>query len=232
MPLDVPCMPDPALGLLITFAIGQISLSLVFVLGRPCQDLLRAASFDGCFITEDAEQQRRKHQSRVEAFSKFLPWWILANDATVLLFIAIDVGTYFDGSQGLGFGPLGSGSFVSFAQMSYGLVVLAFGLVLRFVFTFGTEESTVRDTVLIFVSVTVTMCLAPPYLQPVAMLTAFSAAGDCAWTCLVLANASGFSSCECRNVLAEGIHQCSFDRFHAHPCCRISRLAFYCHGSL
>ena len=26
MPLDVPCMPDPALGLLITFAIGQISL--------------------------------------------------------------------------------------------------------------------------------------------------------------------------------------------------------------
>lgn len=171
MPLDVPCMPDPALGLLITFAIGQISLSLVFVLGRPCQDLLRAASFDGCFITEDAEQQRRKHQSRVEAFSKFLPWWILANDATVFLFIAIDVGTYFDGSQGLGFGPLGSGSFVSFAQMSYGLVVLAFGLVLRFVFTFGTEESTVRDTVLIFVSVTVTMCLAPPYLQPVAMLT-------------------------------------------------------------
>ena len=149
-------VPDPVLSSLLAFAVGQLSLSLVFAFGQPCRQFVQTLA-DAWFTEENEEQQRRKRQSRLETFSKFLPWWILANDATVFLFIAVDAGSYLEQSSG---GPLG-----------YGLVVLAFGLVLRFIFAYGTEQSTIRDTILIFLSVTVTMCLAPSYLQPVAMLT-------------------------------------------------------------
>eukprot|EP00438_Fugacium_kawagutii_P027498 Skav205607 [mRNA] locus=scaffold460:202124:203959:+ [translate_table: standard] len=157
-------MLDPVLGVLIAVAIGQFSLSLTFAYGLPCQELFQTLNFDACFAKEDAEQQRRKRQCRFETFSSLLPWWILANDSFGILFIISDIFTYLQAENKHHLG------FDSFFQISYGIIVIAFSMVLRFMCSCGSEESTVRDTILIFLSLTVTMHLAPPQWQPIGML--------------------------------------------------------------
>eukprot|EP00434_Breviolum_minutum_P025896 symbB.v1.2.022897.t1/scaffold2015.1/size92276/10 len=157
---------DPSVGVFMAMALGQLSLTLLFAFSQPFQDL--EGAMDSFWPVrqplEEAEQHRKRHL-RHQTFRTWLPWWILANDATTLLFMAIDAGHYWAGDR-----PFAVASFGGKSYGCYGVVVWGFGLVLRFVFSFGSETSTIRDSVLIFVSFSAVMCLTPSYMQPNAML--------------------------------------------------------------
>ena len=160
-------LTDPSVGVFMAMALGQLSLTLLFAFSQPFQDLQGAMDtfWPVRQPLEEAEQQRKRHL-RHQTFRTCLPWWILANDATTLLFMAIDAGHCWAGESPFAVASVGGKSYGS-----YGMVVLGFSLVLRFVFSFGSETSTIRDSVLIFVSVSVVMYLTPSYMQPNAMLT-------------------------------------------------------------
>lgn len=197
---------DPSVGVFMAMALGQLSLTLLFAFSQPFQDLQGA--MDSFWPVrqplEEAEQQRKRHL-RHQTFRTWLPWWILANHATTLLFMAIDAGHYWAGDR-----PFAVASFGGKSYGCYGVVVWGFAWVLRFVFSFGSETSTIRDSVLIFVSFSAVMCLTPSYMQPNASkchVGTLGTVGGGSGAQMVWAHASVFHSRECSCDLANGNKQ-------------------------